>query len=84
MRVVNTQLLGWIDLDHILRITPVEWEINTKGEGGYYVSYVYMMMRDEPFRVSSEWINHNVNSRPECPQEFHDAFKHLLTSWART
>lgn len=33
MRICNTSL-GWIDMDHVLRVTPLEFEPDSRGLGG--------------------------------------------------
>ena len=55
MRIVNTSAFGWIDMAHVIRVTPVEWENNGGGSGGWLSFYVYVMMRDKPFKWTGEW-----------------------------
>lgn len=76
-RIVQTALLGWVDLDHVQRVTPVEWEANAHG-GGNYAIHVYMMMRDKPFSVYSEW---EADDSHPCPVSMHESLKAFLLQW---
>lgn len=84
MRIVQTSLLGWIDMDHVQLVTPVRKEPNEQGSGYYLVSDVYLMMSNAPVRLSSEWICYEVMEDDEINKLedlFYSKFKAFLLAW---
>ncbi len=80
MRIVNTTAFGWIDMDHVLRVTTVEWEENLQGRGGYCAFYVYCMMRNKPFKWTGKWCVKD-EATPEQLNEASKALRLFLLQW---
>lgn len=80
MRIVNTSAFGWLDMDHVLRVTPVQWEFNPHGAGGYMGFYVFVMMRDAPFIWRGEW-DASDEATEEQIKEANEAVHAFMLAW---
>lgn len=80
-RIINTSAFGWMDMDHVLRVTPVKWEPNPKGFGGFMQFHVFVMMRDKPFTWQGEWDRNDMGPTQEQREEANEAVKNFLLAW---
>jgi hypothetical protein len=80
-RIVNTTAFGWIDMNHVLRVTPVEWQPNTRGSGGYLEFCVFVMMRDRPFVWTGEWDRNDMGPTQEQLDEADAVIRPFLLQW---
>jgi hypothetical protein len=79
-RIVNTTPFGWIDMDHVLRITPIEYEPSPDCPGGRMVFYVYVMMRDAPFSWQGTWDRQDGPTADQR-EEANDTIYAFILQW---
>jgi hypothetical protein len=79
--IVNTSLLGWIDLDHVSRVTEIKQDTDRHSQ--FFYCNVYVLMRNKPFRAFSEefYEDEPQEKIDEIHKKFEESFRAFILMW---
>lgn len=79
--IVNTTLLDWVDLDHVLRVSEIKQDASRYAQ--FFYCEVYVMMRNEPFKACSEafYADSPQEEIDKILNKFEESFKAFILMW---
>lgn len=79
--IVNTSLLGWVDLDHVLRITEIKRDEARHNQ--FFFCAVYVMMQNEPFTAFSDtfYVDDEEEYIEAIRKKFEESYKAFILAW---